>query len=99
MLTIGDQDVRGALTRAIAEQNVSSPARRSSHFAAERMQTPGCVRHRLPKGAVMTIPALWSFAQDWYGGYLQMPWRKRSGEATRALFERHGLTGAFWAVD
>jgi hypothetical protein len=57
-----------------------------------------CARHGLPKGAVMTIPALWGFARDWYGGYLQSPWRKRSVEATRALFARHGLTGAFWTV-
>jgi alkylmercury lyase-like protein len=57
-----------------------------------------CARHQLPKGATMTIPALWSFAKDWYGDYLQIPWRKRSGEAAHALFERHGLTEPFWAV-
>jgi hypothetical protein len=68
-------------------------------FRAEADADAWCARHRLPKGAVMTIPALWSFAKDWYGGYLQLPWRQRSVEATRALFERHGLTGAFWAVD
>ena len=22
---------------------------------------------------MMTIPALWSFAKDWYGNYLQVP--------------------------
>jgi hypothetical protein len=58
-----------------------------------------CARHCLPKGAVMTIPALWRFAGDWYGNYLQTPWRKRTAERTRELFLRHGLTDAFWAID
>ena len=52
----------------------------------------------MPKGAVMTIPALWSFAKDWYGSSLKAPWRKRSLEATRALFARHGLVSDFWAI-
>jgi alkylmercury lyase-like protein len=68
-------------------------------FRREADAEAWCARHGLPRGAVMTIPALWSFARDWYGGYLQSPWRKRSLEATRALFARHGLTGAFWMVD
>lgn len=57
-----------------------------------------CNRHDMPKGAVMTIPALWSFAQDWYGGYLETPWRKRSGAEARELFARHGLRSEFWAI-
>jgi Alkylmercury lyase len=57
-----------------------------------------CARHALPRGAVMTMPALWSFAQDWYGSYLQPPWRKRTAAEARALFARHRLTGAFWKI-
>ncbi|MEO5821640.1 MAG: organomercurial lyase [Vicinamibacteraceae bacterium] len=57
-----------------------------------------CARHALPKGAVLTIPALWSFASDWYGRHLDQPWRKRSLDETRALFARHGLTSDFWRV-
>jgi hypothetical protein len=57
-----------------------------------------CARHDMPKGAVMTIPALWAFAQDWYGAYLEQPWRKRSSAEVRDLFARHGLVSDFWAV-
>lgn len=67
-------------------------------FRAEAEIDGWCARHRLPKGAVMTIPALWSFASEWYGGYLQHPWRKRTPDEVRALFARHGLTSAFWEV-
>lgn len=57
-----------------------------------------CARHAMPRGAVMTLPALWRFASDWYGSYLQAPWRKRTAEEAEALFARHDLTGPFWAV-
>ena len=57
---------------------------------------PWCDRHALPRGAVMTIPALWDFACDWYGAYLEKPWRKRTVDETRALFRKHGLTTPFW---
>jgi hypothetical protein len=57
-----------------------------------------CARHDLPKGAVMTIPALWEFASDWYGRHFDDPWRKRSLDETRELFARHGLKGEFWRV-
>jgi Alkylmercury lyase len=57
-----------------------------------------CARHALPRGAVMSLPALWRFARDWYGGYLEVPWKKRTADEAAALFARHGLTGAFWAV-
>jgi len=57
-----------------------------------------CARHALPKGAVLTMPALWAFAKDWYGEYLTRPWRKRSPDEVRALFKRHGLVSPFWQV-
>ena len=57
-----------------------------------------CERHAMPRGAVMTVEALWNFARDWYGDYLREPWRKRSPGQVRALFERHGLTGPFWQI-
>ena len=57
-----------------------------------------CRRHALPRGAIMTIPALWAFARDWYGAYLREPWQKRSSDEARALFTRHGLTSPFWEL-
>lgn len=56
-----------------------------------------CARHRLPKGAILSMSQLWGLSRDWYGGYLQEPWRKRTAAEVTAVFARHGLTGAFWA--
>lgn len=56
-----------------------------------------CADHDLPRGGVMTIPQLWGFASEWYGGYLDQPWRKRSPEEAKAVFARHGLTSDFWS--
>jgi len=67
-------------------------------FRSEADIGPWCARHGFPRGAVMTLDALWSFASDWYGGYLKGPWRKRSAGEVRALLIRHGLTGPFWEI-
>jgi len=76
--------------------NVISACASFQPFRSERDADAWCVRHGLPKGAVLSLPQLWGFARDWYGSYLDGPWRKRSPEEARALFHRHGLTGAFW---
>lgn len=67
-------------------------------FHAEDEVDAWCARHALPKGAVLPITGLWSFAKEWYGGYLATPWRKRTAEEARALFARHGLTSPFWTI-
>ena len=59
---------------------------------------PWCERHGLPRGATMTLDAIWLFASDWYGAYLRDPWRKRTPDEIRALFARHDLTGEFWRI-
>ena len=55
-----------------------------------------CERHGLPHGAVLSLPQLWNFARDWYGAYLDEPWKKRSRQEAQAVFRRHDLTGPFW---
>jgi hypothetical protein len=55
-------------------------------------------RHCIAKGETMAVSQLWSFAQDWYGGYLNQPWRKRTPSEAVELFNRHGLSGEFWAL-
>lgn len=67
-------------------------------FHAEADVEGWCRRHALPQGAVLSLPQLWAFAHDWYGGYLNIPWRKRSAAEALALFKRHGLTGPFWQI-
>jgi hypothetical protein len=68
-------------------------------FRSEAEIDGWCARHALPKGAILPIPALWRFAGDWYGHYLEPDWRKRTADEARALFRRHNLSGAFWSVD
>jgi hypothetical protein len=67
-------------------------------FASETDIDPWCARHRLPRGAVMSIPELWTFARDWYGGYVYEPWRLKTKETAMAILARHGLTGPFWTL-
>jgi hypothetical protein len=67
-------------------------------FAREEDIDPWCERHGMKRGATMSLDALWRFASDWYGAYLDDPWRKRTPDEVRALFDRHGLTGPFWQV-
>jgi hypothetical protein len=67
-------------------------------FRSEAEIDGWCARHGLPRGATMRLDALWRFASDWYGGYLQTPWRKRSAGEVAALLARHGLTGPFWSL-
>lgn len=67
-------------------------------FRREDEVDPWCARHGLPRGAVLSLPALWRFASDWYGSYLARPWRRRSADEAAALFTRHGLVGPFWAL-
>ncbi|MEM9487661.1 MAG: organomercurial lyase [Myxococcota bacterium] len=57
-----------------------------------------CARHAMDRGATLSIAQLWEFARDWYGAYLDSPWRKRTAAEARALFDRHGLRSAFWQL-
>jgi hypothetical protein len=66
-------------------------------FAAADDVDGWCERHAMPRGHVMSLPALWAFARDWYGDYLTVPWRKRAPDEVRALLAAHGLTSDFWS--
>ena len=67
-------------------------------FASEADIDPWCARHRLPRGAVLSVPALWAFARDWYGSYVNEPWHLKTKEQAMAIMARHGLTGPFWTL-
>jgi hypothetical protein len=57
-----------------------------------------CARHGFQVGATLTVPKLWEFAQSWYGGCLDHPWKQRSKRDVAAIFAAHGLNGPFWQV-
>jgi hypothetical protein len=48
--------------------------------------------------AVMSLDALWRFASDWYGNYLDEPWRKAKRRRDSRPARRNGLTGPFWEL-
>jgi hypothetical protein len=68
-------------------------------FHSEADVEDWCERHRLPRGAIVPLPVMWRFASDWYGNYLDQPWRKRSLDEAKSLFEKHGFGGEFWRLD
>ena len=47
---------------------------------------------------MMTIPQAWELAQKWYGTTLEPDFRRPTKEEAQAIFERVGLTGAFWEL-
>lgn len=67
-------------------------------FRTEQDIDSWCERHALPKGAVVPLPRMWRFAQDWYGSYVREPWRKRSSSEAQEIFKRHGFTSPFWSI-
>ncbi len=67
-------------------------------FRSEDEIDTWCKDHDLPRGGVLTIPQLWEFTQDWYGAFLDEPWRKRSAVEANEIFARNGLTGPFWSL-
>ncbi len=51
-----------------------------------------------PRGGVIDVPTLKRLAAEWYGDRLDPQWRPRTLDASRAIFERYGLTGPFWRL-
>lgn len=46
----------------------------------------------------MPVPQLAALARRWYRGRLAPGWRPRTVEASQALLESTGFTGAFWSL-
>jgi hypothetical protein len=52
----------------------------------------------VPRGAAVPIGQLEELARRWYGDRLDPDWRPRTTEASQAILEGVGLTGAFWRL-
>jgi hypothetical protein len=68
-------------------------------FRSERELDAWCARHRQPRGAALSLPALQSLARRWYGNHLASDWVKWTPAEAAAIFEASGLVGDFWALD
>lgn len=97
---VAEQDLLFHLSTPVCEwwSNVIHACASFQPFRSEAEVDAWCVRHALPKGAVVPLPQMWRFAADWYGDYLRAPWVKRSSDEARAVFNRHGLVGDFWSI-
>jgi hypothetical protein len=49
-------------------------------------------------GASVPVDQLERLARAWYGDRMDPGWRPRTREASQAVLDRVGLTGAFWTL-
>jgi hypothetical protein len=68
-------------------------------FRSEEHVMRWSVQAGRPAGAVFTVDSLWRLAQLWFADRLSPTWRRRTMDEVHAIFERAGLTGAFWRLD
>ena len=52
----------------------------------------------VPRGAVVPSRRLEELAHRWYGDRMDREWRPRTVEASQAILDGVGLTGAFWRL-
>jgi hypothetical protein len=67
-------------------------------FRSESHVDRWCEAHGLPKGAVFPLDTAWRLADAWYADRLSPDWTRRTPDEAQALFDRLGLTGAFWRL-
>lgn len=52
----------------------------------------------LKAGAVVTPQTVYELGAEWYATRLDFLWERATAAEAAAIFERHGLVGAFWAL-
>jgi hypothetical protein len=52
----------------------------------------------ITEGELVDLPTLRRLARRWYGDRLDPDWRPRTLEASQAILDEVGLTGAFWRL-
>jgi hypothetical protein len=50
------------------------------------------------RGAFLTLEQQWELSRIWFHDRLDPGFRRRTIEEAQAVFERIGLTGAFWSL-
>jgi len=55
-----------------------------------------CRSRETTRGAVITPEQGWALAHGWYKDKAKPDWRRHTLDEAEALFERVGLTSAFW---
>ena len=55
-----------------------------------------CARHGFPRGAVIDIRTGVDLAREWFSGYLEPTWARKSADEARRVFRSLGLSNEFW---
>ena len=50
------------------------------------------------RGFVGTAQDFYDMSKDWYAGRIEEDWEVPSAAQRKALLDRHGFTGDFWAL-
>jgi Alkylmercury lyase len=65
-------------------------------FENEHSINEWSARHRIAKGDVQPVAAVWALARRWYGRHLDADWTKWSVEEAAEIFRDVGLRGPIW---
>lgn len=67
-------------------------------FDSEEAIDHWCKTQNVKKTEIQPISKIWELAQHWYGYYLSPDWTNKTPDQAKAIFQRVGLTGAFWQL-
>lgn len=65
-------------------------------FRSEEHVDRWCTTRGITRGAAFTPQQMWAVAKLWHGRRLAPDWRRFTPDEAQAVFDRAGLTGAFW---
>ncbi|MEM7314346.1 MAG: alkylmercury lyase family protein [Planctomycetota bacterium] len=82
-----------------AWDNVQYTCSMMMFFPSEKDVDDWCTNHNVRKGDVRPAQQIWDFSRDWYGSHASPDWRKWTAAEASRIFEKHGLSGAVWALD
>jgi hypothetical protein len=65
-------------------------------FSSQLQVDDWCARHGFPRGAVIDITTGVELAREWFSGYLEPSWARKSAHEAGRVFRSLGLSSEFW---
>jgi Alkylmercury lyase len=65
-------------------------------FSADSQIDSWCARHGLPRGEAIDIATGVALAEEWFGDYMALTWKRKSRDEARQVFLSLGLSSEFW---
>ena len=50
----------------------------------------------MPSGDLLPYQQVYDLSSDWYGGRLDLDWRRPAAAEAQAILRAHGFDGPFW---